>query len=76
MQIISERLVAPVLIAGVPADDASVPPSRTPFERLLWGSATEYCDDCGKPLRAREAIRYPGGRVYCSVDHATASEND
>lgn len=43
---------------------------RSPFERLVWGTAPEYCDECGTELRPRAALRYSGGRAYCSLAHA------
>lgn len=58
------------------SDSARSPIRRTLWERFLWGAAPEHCDDCGIEVKASQAIRYPGGRVYCSLGHAIAAQDD
>lgn len=59
------------LARAVPGAFSDDPPrKRSALEKFLWGSAPEFCDDCGIEVKASEAIRYPGGRTYCSVAHA------
>jgi len=44
--------------------------ARSALEKLWWGSAPEFCSECGIEVRPSQAIRYPGGRLYCSLEHA------
>jgi hypothetical protein len=43
---------------------------RSIMQRILWGSESEFCAECGTELRGAAVYRESLQKAYCSVEHA------
>lgn len=55
---------------GGPAGETEWSHRRSIVERILWGSTTEHCAECGTELRSGAAYRDSMHNAYCSIEHA------
>jgi hypothetical protein len=53
-----------------PAGETEWSHRRSIVERILWGSTTEHCAECGTELRSGAAYRDSMQNAYCSIEHA------